>query len=247
MARGCLVELPRRREFGGGIDQSRHDQGQRQQARARRARRHQRGGLDPRVEAEAAGHAEHRGEVAMRQRAQDFETAGRQQLLVAQYRTQRRDFLGLPFGQVGEGAVLDLAILAKSLTQQDGGGRAAVWDDGYVHEDMLSWLNLFVNELLSFYMTTFLGYDRPTCQPLRHFPVVRPIKLGLKGASPPCRAWGYRHAGPPARDILGGAWIEASAQSTLRSFPSLPSPSGHPPPRPSDWGSSTEPSSPDRA
>src|SRR5215469_10472731 len=179
MARGCLVELPRRREFGGGIDQSRHDQGQRQQARARRARRHQRGGLDPRVEAEAAGHAEHRGEVAMRQRAQDFETAGRQQLLVAQYRTQRRDFLGLPFGQVGEGAVLDLAILAKSLTQQDGGGRAAVWDDGYVHEDMLSWLNLFVNELLSFYMTTFLGYDRPTCQPLRHFPVVRPIKLGL--------------------------------------------------------------------
>src|SRR5215472_14462439 len=122
MARGCLVELPRRREFGGGIDQSRHDQGQRQQARARRARR---------------------------------------QLLVAQYRTQRRDFLGLPFGQVGEGAVLDLAILAKSLTQQDGGGRAAVWDDGYVHEDMLSWLNLFVNELLSFYMTTFFGLGSP--------------------------------------------------------------------------------------
>jgi hypothetical protein len=71
----------------------------------------------------------------MRQRPDDLKAlAGRQQSFVAQHRAQRGDLLGLPPGQIGQGAVLDFAVLAIGLAQQDGWRRAAVWDDRHVHE-----------------------------------------------------------------------------------------------------------------
>ena len=36
--------------------------------------------------------------------------------------------------EIGEGASLDLAVLAIALAQQDSGGRAAVGDGGNVHD-----------------------------------------------------------------------------------------------------------------
>ena len=123
MARGRRIEASRGGQFGLGIDQPRDDQGQRQQPRARRARRYQFGAFDPRIRPKAVGDAERGGDVAMRQRAYDLETpARRPQCLVAQHRAECGDLLGLPLGQVGQGAVLDCVVLAISLAQQDGGG-----------------------------------------------------------------------------------------------------------------------------
>ena len=123
MTGGGGVETARGGEFGGGIDQPGDNQGQRQQARARRSRRHQLGAFDARVEPEAASDAERGGDIAMRQRPDDLKAfAGRQQLFLAQYRAQRGDLLGLPPRQIGEGAVLDLAGFAVGLAQQDGRG-----------------------------------------------------------------------------------------------------------------------------
>ena len=48
-------------------DQPRDDQSQRQHARARDARRHQRVGFDPWVKTDTAGHPQGRGNVAVRQ------------------------------------------------------------------------------------------------------------------------------------------------------------------------------------
>jgi hypothetical protein len=72
VVRRRLVESARGGQLGGGIDQPRHDRGQRQQPCARRSRRHQLGGLDARVQPKAPGGAEHGGDVAVRQRAQDL-------------------------------------------------------------------------------------------------------------------------------------------------------------------------------
>lgn len=56
----------------------------------------------------------------MRQGSQDFETLAHP--AAAARKTARGSAIfSYPFGRVGEGAVLDLAILAIGLTQQDGG------------------------------------------------------------------------------------------------------------------------------
>ena len=55
------------------------------------------------------------GEAALEQDAQAF------------------DEVSGPFGEVGEGAFFDLAVLAVGLAEQDGGGRGAVGDGLDVH------------------------------------------------------------------------------------------------------------------
>jgi hypothetical protein len=96
-------------------------------------RRHHVGGLDVRVKPEAAGDAERGGDAAVWQRPDDLKfLPGRQQLFVAQDRADG-NLLRFPFGQIGEGAVFDLAGFAVGLAQQNGKQRAAVRDhrDGY--------------------------------------------------------------------------------------------------------------------
>ena len=56
------------------------------------------------------------GEAALEQDAQAF------------------DEVSGPFGEVGEGAFLDLAVLAVGLAEQDGRGRGAVGDAFDVHD-----------------------------------------------------------------------------------------------------------------
>ena len=50
---------------------------------------------------------------------------------------QSGDLFRRPVGNVGESAVVNLAILAKGLAQQDGGGRTTVGNDRHVHVDMI--------------------------------------------------------------------------------------------------------------
>src|SRR3974390_552393 len=51
---------------------------------------------------------------------------GGQEPITTQHRTQQLGALSRPARQVGERAVLGLAVLAEALAQQDGGRRAAV-------------------------------------------------------------------------------------------------------------------------
>ena len=50
---------------------------------------------------------------------------------------QRIDFGWGPVGEVGDGAVVDLAVFAEALTEEDRGRGVAVGDDGDVHVDMI--------------------------------------------------------------------------------------------------------------
>ena len=47
------------------------------------------------------------------------------------------DDLGGQAGQVGEGALADLAAFPVRLSQQDGGRRVPVWDGVYMHDDSI--------------------------------------------------------------------------------------------------------------
>jgi hypothetical protein len=72
----------------------------------------------------------------MRQRTADLKAfaADRGESLAAQGGTQSFDALDRQLGEVGEGAVLDLAVLAVGFPQQEGRSGVAVRDLGDVHE-----------------------------------------------------------------------------------------------------------------
>ena len=57
---------------------------------------------------------------------------------------QHGDRFGGQLGEIGEGASLDLAVLAIALAQQDSGGRAAVGDGGNVHDYYYTPYNPFI-------------------------------------------------------------------------------------------------------
>ena len=50
---------------------------------------------------------------------------------------ERIDFSWGPVGEIGDGAVADLAVLTEALAQEDGGRGVAVGDDGDIHVDIM--------------------------------------------------------------------------------------------------------------
>ena len=108
-------------ELGGGRDQAAGDQGDRQRRQALVGRL-----AEQAVEADRPDRAEHRGGVAMRQRAADADAVDGDRDPALQQRAKAFDQRGGPRRQIGQGAFPDPAILAKALAQQDGGGRAAI-------------------------------------------------------------------------------------------------------------------------
>jgi hypothetical protein len=88
------------------------------------------------VEADAPGSAQSSEDMAMRQRPADLEAglADWGQRITAQRGAQGLDTLERQLGEVGQRAVLDLAVLAIGLTQQERGAGVAVGDLGDVHE-----------------------------------------------------------------------------------------------------------------
>ncbi len=131
---GRLAELARGRELGGRLDDPRHDHGEDQLGPPLRPLRQHL------VEPEPAHRPEHRGDMAVRQRAGDLEALGfeRHKSLPSEHPSKALD-LGLrPVRDVGEGARLDLAPLAIALAQEDGGRRIAVWDARDVHDQLKS-------------------------------------------------------------------------------------------------------------
>jgi hypothetical protein len=121
------IEHPRRREFRCRIEQPGDDERQCQAAATlRRTARQQV------VEADAPGDGQRDKHVAMRRRTADLEAfaADRSESLAAQGGTQSFDALDRQLGEVGEGAVLDLAVLAAGFPQQEGRSGVAVRDLG---------------------------------------------------------------------------------------------------------------------
>src|SRR6202034_4430660 len=72
----------------------------------------------------------------------------------AQSSAQSRHPFRRPVREVGEGAVLDLAVLAEGLAQQDRRGRVAVGHDCDVHANINSISLAQSQDIVNIYMTT---------------------------------------------------------------------------------------------
>ena len=75
--------------------------------------------------------------------------------VTAQEAAQRVDPGERPGGEVGEGAVLYLTVLAEGFAEEDGGRRGAVGDLRDIHADTILSVSLYVNTSLAYYMTTY--------------------------------------------------------------------------------------------
>ena len=129
MRRGCFAQLTRRCQLGRGLDDPRHDHGQRQ------LREPWRETPQELVEAELLRHAQHGGHMAMRQRALDPKLLLGYDGRLALQHPAERVYLGVrPIGEIGERARLHLAAVAIALAQQNGRRGGAVGHPCHVHE-----------------------------------------------------------------------------------------------------------------
>jgi hypothetical protein len=120
---------PRGGELGGRIKDPADEQRQHQVAAAVAL------GAEQRVETDPARGAEHGCGMAMRQRALDADgvLAWGDDGAALEHGAQALDVGGIPMGEVEQGALVDLAVLAPAFAQQDGGGRGAIGDGLDVH------------------------------------------------------------------------------------------------------------------
>ena len=104
-------------ELRGGIEDAPDDHGQHEVAAAVAVR------AEDAVEADLVRRAEGGGDVAMRQRTGDGEglAVRRDDGAAFEDAAQALDMRRGPIGEVAEGALPDLAVLAVALAQQDGG------------------------------------------------------------------------------------------------------------------------------
>jgi hypothetical protein len=59
-------------------------------------------------------------------------------------------------GEVGDGAIVDFAILAEGFAEEDGGRGVAVGDDRDVHATILAYQMRIFKSQITTYMTTYL-------------------------------------------------------------------------------------------
>ena len=116
-------------ELGSRRDQPRHNHRDDEVAAAVAGRPEQT------IETDVAQRAEHGRHMPVRQRAahHDGLLIGRRDLSPLEQRAQAFDNVGRPTGQVGDGALLDLAAVPIALPQQDGRRRVPVGDGFDIH------------------------------------------------------------------------------------------------------------------
>ena len=93
------------------------------------------------VESDASQDPEGGGDVSVGQAALDAElflkrVGGDVASLEQQF--EPRDYLGVPVGDVSQGAFLNLAVLAVGLAQENGGWGVSIGDHIDVHDDVLN-------------------------------------------------------------------------------------------------------------
>jgi hypothetical protein len=90
------------------------------------------------VEAEMAKGTEDRGDMAMRERAEDMKglVAG-DQIFPLEDTAQEVDLRGRPGGKIGESSFVDLGAGADRFAEEDGRRRVAIGDDLDVHGSMI--------------------------------------------------------------------------------------------------------------
>ena len=124
-----LGQAPGRGQLRGGLQDPGCDHGQHLVASRRGP------GIDELLQAELLACPQHRGDVTVGQGADDVEgvlEAGHRGASLEQD-AQSLDESGRPAGEVGEGALLDLAALAIGLAEQDGGRGGAIGHGFDVH------------------------------------------------------------------------------------------------------------------
>jgi hypothetical protein len=82
------------------------------------------------------------------------------------------DLGGGPMGEVGKGAVADLAIETKGLAEEDSGRGVAVRDGGDVHAYIISHIYSNNKHYYSTYMTTLIKAKRSTASKTNDFNVL---------------------------------------------------------------------------
>jgi hypothetical protein len=151
VAEGIGMKSARGGELGCWLQDASRDQGQDEIAIAVGML------IEKAVEMQLAQGTEDGGDVAMRAGADDVEglrQRGTEGGIALQDGAERIDFGWGPVGEIGDGAVVDLAILAEALTQEDSGRGVAVGDDGDVHVDRIRELIRLTQGKSPIYMTT---------------------------------------------------------------------------------------------
>jgi hypothetical protein len=82
------------------------------------------------------------------------------------------DFGRRPMGDVGEGAVEDLAVETEGFAEEDGGRGVAVGYGGDVHAYIIQTTILNVNRIFNIYMTTSIAANLATCVKTNEFSVL---------------------------------------------------------------------------
>ncbi|MGI6416087.1 MAG: hypothetical protein ACOX1P_10485 [Thermoguttaceae bacterium] len=128
---GCMP-VPRRTELGAGKDHLLHNHAHHQVAFSARL------GGQQRVQPQLPNHVEHCLDVFMQFGADDTKCLlGGNQVFPSEYPPEELNLLGGKVRQVGEGPVLDRAVLAVAFPQQHGRWGRTVGNDGYVHADII--------------------------------------------------------------------------------------------------------------
>jgi len=116
MTGGGGIQHPRGSQLGRRVEQAGDDQRECQITSALRRATGQQG-----IEFDAACGGEGGEDVAMGKRSDDLNSiGGGKQLLAAQHGAQLLDAFGRPVGEILEGSLLGLAVLAVAFAQQDG-------------------------------------------------------------------------------------------------------------------------------
>jgi hypothetical protein len=114
-------------------------------------------GIEHGVELQAADRGQHRRDMTVWERAGDGKRGGqiRNALVIAlEQLAQGLDLQGRPLGEIGDGAVVDLAIFAEAFSQEDGGWGVAVGDGRHIHVDRIRYRKLNCKCNIHIYMTT---------------------------------------------------------------------------------------------
>ena len=76
---------------------------------------------------------------------------------------QGREFFRRPLGEIGQGAILDLAVFAVGFPQQNGGFGVPVRHDGYEHTYSLGSVILHASGILQYLHGYILHTKTPGC------------------------------------------------------------------------------------